>query len=344
MRGLLTTTIIAAASTVARCWEYVDEPDFLRAVSDHNPVLVAFVEPSTASSQALESEWTSVAKSEKALVTVDCSTKTQLCKDYEVISYPALRYLDGHGKMISYRGPRTASSIISFLRRAARPAVTPLNAKKITAFQSIDDTVIVAHINPKDEHIKTQFQTIARALKDRASFGSLETTGASSVVCYSNQDDEQSVISDLTAIESLDMFIRGCMTPLIGEFTRRSELKYLQAGKSIVYYFATDLQRQNSYVNMMRPVAKKYREYLSFVTVDANEYGDMALALGIPAESFPAISVQNPMYGQVFPLDTAAEITPETIEALVLEIASGKRSPWDGTSSSPGMGHSHDEL
>jgi protein disulfide-isomerase A1 len=118
--------------------------------------------------------------------------------------------------------------MVSFLRRAGRPTVSTLNQKKITAFQSIDDIVIISNLNPRDEHIQTAFQSLAAQYKDRMSFGSLETNGQSTVVCYNNKDDEQSTLSDLTAVGSLDAFIDACTTPLVGEFSRRNEMKYLQ--------------------------------------------------------------------------------------------------------------------
>jgi protein disulfide-isomerase A1 len=93
----------------------------------------------------------------------------------------------------------------------------------------------------------------------------------------------------------------------------------------------------------MRPVAKMYKEYLSFVTVDANEYSDLTVPLGLTPGDFPALAVQNPMYGQVFPYALGAEISPETVGAFVMDIVQGKVKPWDGQSRPP-RAQAHDEL
>ncbi|KAI0401511.1 thioredoxin-like domain-containing protein [Xylaria palmicola] len=294
-------------------------------------------------SQLLEPEWTSLSGSHKSLMSIDCSSEPAVCDEFGIISYPALRYFDGHGHMRSYRGPRRASAIISFLKRAVRPAITILDEERSNKFQSIDDTVFIAQINPGDEHAATAFQTIAAQYQDRASFGSRETTGTTTVMCYNNKDEQRFTLSDLTAINALPKLVESCLTPLIGEFTRANEMKYLQSGKSLVFFFATSLDEREAFVNTMRPVAKMYKDYLVFVTVDANEYADFAAPLGLTPGEFPALAVQNPMYGQTFPFDADAEISPENIGAFVMDIVQGKVKPWDGQSRQK-KAQTHDEL
>ncbi|TGJ88394.1 hypothetical protein E0Z10_g271 [Xylaria hypoxylon] len=276
-------------------------------------------------------------------MTIDCSTESAVCDEFSVISYPALRYFDGHGYTKPYRGPRRASAITSFLKRAVRPTVTALDEENTTNFQSVDGTVLIARINPRDEHVATAFTAIASQFQDRASFGSVDATGTTTVTCFNNRDEQKFALSDLTAIDALSKLVESCTASLIGEFTRANEMKYLKSGKSLVFFFATSSDEREAYVNKMRPVAKMYKEYLSFVTVDANEYGDFAAPLGLTPGVFPALSVQNPMYGQNFPYTEGAEISPETVGAFVMDIVQGKVKPWDGQSRQERV-QTHDEL
>ncbi|KAG4220195.1 hypothetical protein PC116_g31326 [Phytophthora cactorum] len=215
--------------------------------------------------------------------------------------------------------------------------------KKEAAFQSSDDYAVVARINPQDKHIKILYDTIASQYRDRLSFGSLKTDKATAVACYNNRDGQQFSISDLTSIDALPRLVESCLTPVIGEFTRANEMKYLQADKSIVFFFSPSSAEREAYVKSMLSVAKMYKEYLSFVTVDANEYGDLAAPLGLAPGVFPALSVQNPMFGKVFPYPRGRDITPEAIGAFLMDISQGKVKAWDGTMSA-GEGHAHDEL
>lgn len=242
----------------------------------------------------------------------------------------------------------------------SRPPVTALDDKKITAFQSIDDAVVIAYINPRDSHLEAGFKSISSRYRDRASFGSLETTDDSTLVCYNNRDNEQSSTSDLTTIETLPAFVANCMKPLVGEFSRRNELKYLQvsilvtvafalnltraqSGNSLVYYLANTQEEREGYINLIRPLAKKYKAFLSFVTVDVDEYASMAAALGLQHRSLPALAVQNPARGQVFPFLEEA-ITPEAVDAFVQNIASGMVQPWVPLPIPEPASYSHDEL
>lgn len=114
-----------------------------------------------------------------------------------------------------------------------RPATTALDSeKKTVAFQSSDDYAVVARINPQDQHVKILYDTLASQYRDRLSFGSAETDKTTTVTCYNNRDSQQFTISDLTAIDALPQLIESCLTPVIGEFTRTNEMKYLQVGYS----------------------------------------------------------------------------------------------------------------
>jgi protein disulfide-isomerase A1 len=116
-------------------------------------------------------------------------------------------------------------------------------------------------------------------------------------------------------------------------------LTWTKSGKSLVYYFATTLEKRQAYAKSIKNLAKQYKEYLFFVTVDAEEYADTASVLGLTSKVFPALAVQNPSYGQVFPY-RGTHISPETIAEFVLDIVEGKVGPWTGEEPSP----PHDEL
>jgi protein disulfide-isomerase A1 len=111
----------------------------------------------------------------------------------------------------------------------------------------------------------------------------------------------------------------------------------------MVYYFTTSSADRSAYEIMMRPLAQKYEEYLTFVTVDASEYADMLPRVGLAPGVTPALSLQNPRKGQVFPYDQGKHITWAAIQAFIVDISTGKVAPWDGTPPRTGAAE-HDEL
>lgn len=69
--------------------------------------------------------------------------------------------------------------------------------------------------------------------------------------------------------------------------------------------------------------------------------------LGIVNRQVPALAVQNPALGQVFPFqETDKVITEHVVEQFVLDIVRGKVRPWTAQSSSDTQAATagHDEL
>jgi protein disulfide-isomerase A1 len=176
-------------------------------------------------------------------------------------------------------------------------------------------------------------------------------------------EGEQEILSGSAGTEALEKFMETATAPTIGEMTRRNEMEYLkvhhpfpsskkrikltfalilQAGKSLVYIFALTESERSAYRATLKPLAKKYQEYLSFVTIDAVEYAYMARALGLEAGAFPALVVLNPMYGQVFPYGQRRVITAEAVESFIMDIVQGRAQPSVDGAGRGGAGH--DEL
>ena len=67
------------------------------------------------------------------------------------------------------------------------------------------------------------------------------------------------------------------------------------------------------------------------MTVDAVEYAHMAPGLGLDAGKFPALALQNPMFGQVFPFEARKQIIVKEVDSWVLNIVAGRVLPWNGS-------------
>ncbi len=97
-----------------------------------------------------------------------------------------------------------------------------------------------------------------------------------------------------------------------------------------------DDKAREAYVSELRPLAKKYEEYLHFTTTDADDYADAAEMMGLRRGS-TGMSVQNPNNGEVFPYTRREKVTLATVEAFLGDIIQGRVAPWN-----PASGH--DEL
>jgi protein disulfide-isomerase A1 len=118
--------------------------------------------------------------------------------------------------------------VVAFLRRALRPVMSVVDSKNLTSFLSIDDIVLVAHLQPEDSNLFDRFTTMARQFHDRYSFAVARGVQSQlGISCYNNLDDTQRSTAELSTVESLENFVRLCSTPVIPELTRRNERQYL---------------------------------------------------------------------------------------------------------------------
>jgi protein disulfide-isomerase A1 len=81
-------------------------------------------------------------------------------------------------------------------------------------------------------------------------------------------------------------------------------------------------KEREKYVAEMRPLADRYKEYLHFVTIDADEYADAAEMLGIERGS-GGLSLQNPNTGDIFPYRGELEINAEVVATFLQGIVDG---------------------
>ncbi|KAL6252938.1 protein disulfide-isomerase precursor [Rhinocladiella similis] len=349
----------AAAAGVQ--WQHTSKAEFQSTLDANELTLAAFVAPWTPPCLSLLEEW-ATAESEltQPLVSVDCTAEPDLCAEHDVRSYPAIRLFHGLAtnmtNSIRYRGPRKATSIVPFVKRAALPTVSTVTVENLTDLTSIDSVVFVAYLDDDDDDdatIKTRYTKVAQAFHGQFVFGMAqdeqldeqEGIDASSIVAYKTDVGDRDVLPLDTATKRADIekFVREASTPLVGELTRRNERSYMSGYKLLAYIFVSNDRDRASLRRELYAVAKQYKEYINFVTIDSREYGHMARGLGLSGNTsdYPAFTVYSAWKDQVFPYPEAEDLEAQQIEAFLLQILHGNRVPWD---SSKERSNGHDEL
>ncbi|KAK4214908.1 hypothetical protein QBC37DRAFT_341076 [Rhypophila decipiens] len=306
------------------------------------------IHPEDQGSQALETEWSNLIKmatlgtpSIRAgkISSIDCTASAffqQLCQEEHIKSYPTIR-LYRHESIQAYeryRGPHKASPIMAFLRRSLKPSVSTVDEENVADFTASDYIVFVGSFAAGDEtRAKDRYQEAAVRYRDRFSFG-LKVEGPeknkeemSKVTCWNNLDDEKHETTRLETRELLEAFVKLCSTPLIPEMTRRNELSFYEKRKSIVHYFTRNDRERDDYVKQIRPLARKYRDYLHFTTTDVNEYPDAPEMMGLEWGSSKGLSVQNPNNGDIYPYTGGQTLSASVVELFLSEIIQGKVKP-----------------
>ncbi|KAJ0339346.1 hypothetical protein KNSL1_012039 [Colletotrichum chrysophilum] len=217
----------------------------------------------------------------------------------------------------------------AFVNRMNRPVITPVEKQTLSSFRSSDDVVVLGQFTTEESSLRERYNDLAERFHDRYSFGLTDVPESPGrITCWNNAIGAMQMSSELEEVDAMEKLIKKCAAPLVPRLTRRNEAEYLNAGKSLVYFFARIDQFLDAWSSAVIPLAKKYHQYITFVTVDLTEYPEMPAMFGLPTNIEDAVALQNPATGQVFPF--TGEITIDAVEAFITDISEGNIEPWDG--------------
>ncbi|KAJ0298827.1 hypothetical protein COL516b_009629 [Colletotrichum fioriniae] len=316
--SLKTLLPLLALTGAGMGWQHKTETEARDALKANEHSLVA----------SLEKHWSAVEDAVPTALSIDCSTSASLCADLDVASYPAIRLYRQDGTKHHYRGPRKASEITAFVRRMLRPAVVPLDNKAAKSFNKDDDVVLIAHMAESETSLRERFAEMAERYRDRYAFGLTTIDEAPGrIACYNNADGAFHMTSELDEVDSMEKMLKKCASQLVPRLTRRNEAEYLSSGKSLTYFFSTVEENLDSWTSAVKPMAKQYHEYITFVTVDLGEYPDMPSLFGLPADATEGVAVYNPAVGLAFPFK-GEKITVDAVAQHIADISEGNADAW----------------
>jgi protein disulfide-isomerase A1 len=121
------------------------------------------------------------------------------------------------------------------MHRLERPVVSAIDKRSLDILKSVDDAVFISYFNPKDVELKSSFTTLASRNHHRFTFGTVsdaalaraENVPLGCIVRYSTEEEPKTLCGQ-SRLDILQEFVEKSTVPLIGEMTRRNELKYLQ--------------------------------------------------------------------------------------------------------------------
>ncbi|KAK1977313.1 hypothetical protein LZ30DRAFT_732030 [Colletotrichum cereale] len=310
-------------------WQHKTETEVRDALKSNGFSLVADA------SKALEQHWSAVEEAIPAALSVDCPASPSLCADLDVVSFPAIRLYRQDGTKHHFRGPRKASEIAAFVRRMLRPAVTPLDKESATSFRDKDDVVMIAHVTESETNLRERFAGLAERYRDRHTFGQTTIDEAPGRIgCYNNADGAYHMTSELDEVGAMESLLRQCASQLVPRLTRRNEAEHLSTGKSLAYFFSKKEGDLDAWTSAVKPLARKYHEYITFVTVDLGEYPEMPALFGLRPDASEGVAVQNPSVGLAFPFK-GEKITVEAVDRLIIDISEGNADAWQVGSPAP---------
>ncbi|KAI9301273.1 thioredoxin-like protein [Cunninghamella echinulata] len=300
---------------------------FDEIINNHHLVLVQYYAPWCGYCKALAPEFkeaadTLINKEGISVAKINCMDHEDVCVEHGVQSYPTLVVFK-NGSPTTYKGPRTASSIVSFMKRQNLPKVTLLTSLEDDTFQDFiqsDDLVIVGYgsiqekekenkqddddddiIKEEEEHDDDKEQTnyvffynAAKELYTNYRFGFMEMKGKNGFMIYkknnSNNDNGQvekiyeERFDKILSTEDFIQLIQQQALPLVGEIGPDNFIEYEEAALPIGYLFIDSKDSLDALLPDYRAVAQHYKGKISFVYIDALLYPEQAGYLGLTTE------------------------------------------------------------
>lgn len=219
-----------------------------------------------------------------------------------------------------------------------------VNEETTTSFAKEDEIVLIARFSDGDHILEERYKDIAYQYRDRHSFaiGPVVIPQSSSLQCINNANQEQFSTAQLSTPAAIENFVKQCARPLVPELTRRNEAEYMRAGKSIVHYFLSADEDRDAYIADIKPLAKKFKEYLIFATMDVSQYPEMPAVMGHQFASTKVLAVSSPSTGGVYPYRGNKNLNSAVVEDFLNDISAGKVKPWYGMTSAEDGGIKHE--
>ncbi|KIP03072.1 hypothetical protein PHLGIDRAFT_95218 [Phlebiopsis gigantea 11061_1 CR5-6] len=338
-----TASLLALASVVAASDVLDLTPDnFDDTVNPESLMLVEFFAPWCGHCKALaphyEEAATVLKEKDIKLAKVNCVDEADMCQKNGVQGYPTLRVYR-NGEHTQYSGPRSAEGIISYMTKQSLPAVGSITKETFNAFKKADKLVVLALVNSASDALAVEFNATAAKHRDDFLFGlttDKEVFEAASVtppavIVYRSFDEPVTeypypIASATTA--DFESWIKDLAVPVIDQVNAENYQVYAQSGKPLAYLFLdpTD-ENKDEYINLVKPIAAKYKGKLNFVWIDAVQFGDHAKALNLQEAKWPSFVVQDLSNQLKYPFDQSAELTESSIGKLVEAYLDGKLEP-----------------
>ncbi|KAH7255230.1 uncharacterized protein BKA55DRAFT_563613 [Fusarium redolens] len=211
-----------------------------------------------------------------AIASVNCNEEPVVCDDSKVFTVPTLKFTTGNNELITYKEPLDTSSVVKYIERQSGSPVMDLTEKNHLDFARSSRVAVVAFLGSGYQQERKAFSSVAEKWRAHYSFCSVdgleEDNEGPSIAVYTHEDDDPVYYRGPFTVGNVEAFLRDATQPLIREYDPIVHDEAMKDEKPLAQIFFNKHNERAELVKSLVPLAKKYKDQLSFMTVLAPDY------------------------------------------------------------------------
>lgn len=325
---------------------------FESALAEFPDILVEFYAPWCGHCKALAPEYAKAAKALKEesspirLAKVDATEETSLGEKFEVRGYPTLKFFH-NGKPSEYKGGRTSTEIVNWLKKRTGPAAIPVDSVEIVKTTTEKEEVfVVGFFKDQDSEAAKAFQEVAGDIddvvfgitSDDAVFSEYKISGEA-VALFKNFDEGRADMTDAINAETVQQFVMANRLPLVTEFTQDTASKIFggDVKNHMLLFVSKKADNFQSHFDVFKDVAQNFKGKVLFIYINLDEEDNVRILefFGLKASECPTYRYIHLGDDMVKYKPDTGDITADSVSSFVSSILDGKRQPHLNTEEIP---------
>jgi len=377
MKSLSIGVLLICGAILASAYKEEDDvlvltkDTFDEALAEFKSILVEFYAPWCGHCKSLAPEYAKAAKALKdegsplRLAKVDATEETELGERFAVRGYPTLKYFQ-NGKPSEYKGGRTSSEIVNWLKKRSGPAAVELsNVESVKSLTEKEDVVVIGFFADKASAGAQAFMDVAGEIDDivfgitsEPSVLSEYKISGEAVVLFKNFDDGRADLTENIDAKTVREFVAANRLALVTEFTQEAAGKIFggDVKNHLLLFVSKAAEDFKEKYDVYKQVAADFKGKVLFIYINLDEEDNLRILefFGLKVADCPTyryIQLGDDM--QKYRPDTS-DITADSIRGFVQSIVDGTRQPhlnseevpedWDSKPVKVLVGKNFDEV